>query len=199
MDRPKIPVKLILANLAADAEEAKQRLEKAKDIFLGPLNTDIGTTPHELVYQEDRVRLKYYHPETASQKTPLLLMQGLFNRETLLDLQPDRSMIQNFLKEGLEIYLIEWGTPTRRDQFLTLDDHINGYLDNIVEVIRRRHRVAKVNLMGVCLGGTFAVIYAALHPEKVGNLITTVAPIHFDTPKGLLNIWLKEILSLIHI
>jgi polyhydroxyalkanoate synthase subunit PhaC len=193
MDRPKIPVKLILARLAADAEAAKHRLEKAKDILLGPLDTDIGTTPYELVYQEDRVSLKYYRPETARLKIPLLLVHGLFHRETLLDLQPDRSIVQNLLKEGLEVYLVEWGSPTRRDQFLTLDDHINGYLDNMVEFIRRRHGEAKVNLMGVCLGGTFGVIYAALHPEKIRNLITTVAPTHFDTPKALLHIWLKEI------
>ena len=193
MDRPKIPVNLILARLAADAEEAKQRLEKAKDVLLGPLDTGIGTTPYELVYQEDRVNLKYYRPEVSRLKTPLLLVHGLCNRETLLDLQPDRSVIQSLLKEGLEVYLVEWGAPTRRDQFLTLDDHINGYLDNIVDFIRRRHGEAKVNLMGVCLGGTFAVIYAALHPEKIRNLITTVAPTQFDTPKGLLHIWLKEI------
>jgi polyhydroxyalkanoate synthase len=181
MDRPKIPVDLILARLAADAEEAKHRLEKAKDILLGPLATDIGSTPSELVYQEDRVNLKYYQPEVARLKTPLLLVHGLFNRETLLDLQPDRSIIQNFLKAGLEVYLVEWGSPTRRDQFLTLDDHVNGYLDNIVDFIRSRHGVAKVNLMGVCLGGTFGVIYAALHPQKIRNLVTTVAPINFDT------------------
>ena len=100
MDRPKIPVDLILAKLAADAEEAKHRLERARDIFHGPLATDIGTTPYELVYQEDRVRLKYYRPEAARLKTPLLLVHGLFNRETLLDLQPDRSMVHNLLKEG---------------------------------------------------------------------------------------------------
>jgi polyhydroxyalkanoate synthase len=193
MDRPKIPVDLILARLAADAEEAKSRLKKARDIFLGPLDTDIGGTPHELVYQEDRVNLKHYQPEATRLKTPLLLVHGLFNRETLLDLQPDRSIIRNLLREGLEVYLIEWGSPTRQDQFLTLDDHINGYLDNVVDFIRRRHGVAQVNLMGVCMGGTFAVIYAALHPEKIKNLITTVAPVHFDTPKGLLHIWLKEI------
>jgi polyhydroxyalkanoate synthase len=193
MDRPKIPVNLILASLAADAEEAKHRLEKAKDVLLGPLDTDIGTTPYDLVYQEDRVRLKYYRPETARLKTPLLLMHGLFNRETLLDLQPDRSIVQKLLQEGLEVYVIDWGSPTRRDQFLTLDDHINGYLDNIIDFIRHRHEVPKVSLMGVCLGGTFAVIYAALHPEKIRNLITTATPTHFDTPKGLLHIWLKEI------
>ncbi|MGA9755480.1 MAG: class III poly(R)-hydroxyalkanoic acid synthase subunit PhaC [Desulfobaccales bacterium] len=193
MDRPKIPVDLILAKLAADAEAARHRLEKARDIFLGPLATDIGTTPYELVYQEDRVRLKYYRPDTARLKTPLLLVPSLFNRETLLDLQPDRSIVQNLLKEGVEVYLIDWGSPTRMDQFFSLDDHINGYVDNIVDFIRRRQGIPRVNLMGVCLGGTFAVIYAALHPGKVRNLITTVAPIHFDTPKGLLHIWLKEI------
>jgi polyhydroxyalkanoate synthase len=193
MDRPKIPLDLILAKMAAEAEEAQHRLERARDIFLGPLDTDIGTTPYEVVYREDRVRLKYYRPEAARLKTPLLLVHALFNRETLLDLQPDRSVVKNLLKEGMEVYLIDWGSPTRKDRFLTLDDHINGYLDNIVNFICRRHGISQVNLMGVCLGGTFGVIYAALHPKKIRNLITTVAPIHFDTPKGLLHIWMKEI------
>jgi polyhydroxyalkanoate synthase len=193
MDRPKIPVDLILAKLAAEAEEAQHRLEKARDIFLGPLATEIGATPYELVYQEDRVRLKHYRPEKARLQTPLLLVPTLFNRETLLDLQPDRSVVYNLLKAGLEVYLIDWGSPSRMDQFLTLDDHINGYLDNLMDFIRRRHGISRVNLMGACLGGTFAVMYAALHPEKVRNLITTVCPIHFDTSKGLLHIWLKEI------
>jgi len=193
MDRSKIPVDLILAKLAAEAEAAQHRLEKARDIFLGPLATDIGTTPYEMVYREDRVRLKYYRPAAPRLKTPLLLVHALFNRETLLDLQPDRSVVQNLLKEGVEVYVVDWGFPTRMDQFLTLDDHINGYLDNIVDFIRRRHGISQVNFMGVCLGGTFGVIYAALHPAKIRNLITAVAPVHFDTPKGLLHIWLKEI------
>ncbi len=194
MDRPKIPVDLIKAMLAADAEKAAQRLERAKDVLLGPLDTEIATTPYELVYQEDRVSLKHYRPEGAPRlTTPLLLVHALFNRETLLDLQPDRSVVLNLLKEGVEVYLVDWGSPARKDRYLTLDDHLNGYLDNMVDFIGRRHRRRQVSLMGVCLGGTFGVIYAALHPEKVKNLITMVAPTHFDIDKGLLNIWMKEI------
>lgn len=194
MDRPKIPLDLILAKLAEEAEKAQHRVEKAKDILLGPLDADIGATPYEVVYQEDRVRLKHYQPAGGSPgPAPLLMMQALFNRETILDLQPDRSVIRSLLHEGVEIYLIDWGCPARMDQFLTLDDHINGYLDSIMDVIRRRHRLARVNLMGLCMGGTFAVIYAALHPEKVKNLITAVSPTQFDTDKGLLHIWMKEI------
>ncbi|MDP3182894.1 MAG: class III poly(R)-hydroxyalkanoic acid synthase subunit PhaC [Desulfobaccales bacterium] len=194
MTEPKIPVDLILAKLAAEAEKVQHRLKKAKDILLGPLNTDIAITPHEVVYQEDRVRLKHYRPlKEPRLKTPLLLVYALINRETMLDLQPDRSVIQNLLKEGIEVYLIDWGIPTRKDRYLSLDDHVNGYLDTIVDFLLKRHRLAKINLMGVSLGGTLAVMYAALHPEKINNLITLVTPSHFDTDKGLLHIWMKEI------
>jgi len=34
-------------------------------------------------------------------------------------------------------------------------------------------------------------MYAALHPEKIKNLVTTVTPTNFDTDKGLLHIWMK--------
>ena len=194
MERAKIPLDLIRKKLAAEAERAKYRLEKAKDILLGPLDTEIGATPHDIVYTEDRVRLKHYRPEGAPRlKTPLLLMHALFNRETVLDLQPDRSLVRHFLREGAEVYLIDWGNPGPVDRYLTLDDHINGYLNNIVDFILSRHGLPSLNLMGMCMGGTFGVMYAALHPEKVRNLITAVAPTNFDTDKGLLHIWLKGI------
>ncbi len=192
MDRPKIPVDLILKKLAAEAEKAQHRLEKARDILLGPLDTGVGATPYDIVYEEDRVRLKHYRSPKPQLKTPLLVVYALTNRETILDLQPDRSVIGNLLNAGIEVYLVDWGSPTRKDRYLTLDDHINGYLDNLVEFIRRRHRLPRVNLMGCCLGGIFALIYGALHPDKVQNLITVVTPTHFATDKGLLHIWLKE-------
>jgi polyhydroxyalkanoate synthase len=47
--------------------------------------------------------------------------------------------------------------------------------------------------MGICQGGTFCVIYTALHPGKVKNLITTVTPTNFDTDASLLNIWARAI------
>jgi polyhydroxyalkanoate synthase len=65
-------------------------------------------------------------------------------------------------------------------------------MDNIVDFIRERLRVENINLMGICMGGTFSVIYAALHPDKVKNLVTTVTPTNFDTQKGLLHVWMKK-------
>jgi polyhydroxyalkanoate synthase len=101
--------------------------------------------------------------------------------------------VQNFLNDGIDLYMIDWGYPTRKDKFLTIDDHVNGYMDNIVDFIRQQHNVPKINLMGICMGGSFSVMYSALHPEKIKNLVTTVTPTNFDTDQGLLHIWMKNV------
>lgn len=194
MTQSKIPVDLILSKLAEEAEKVQSRASKASEVLLEDLDTAIAQTPYEVVYQEDRVKLKHYLPRTKSRyKTPLLVTYALINRETMLDLQPGRSVVERFLDSGIDLYMIDWGYPTRKDRFLGFDDHINGYMDNIVDFIRERNKVEKINLMGICMGGTFSVIYSALHPEKIKNLITTVTPTNFDTKKGLLHVWMENI------
>ncbi len=196
MDTTKIPIDLILERMAEDAEKAQQRASRASDVLLGELNYELGSTPYEIVYEEDRVRLKhYFRNENAENKlkTPLLVVYALINRETMLDLQPDRSVVKTFLEGGIDLYMVDWGYPKRKDRFLTIDDHVNGYMNNIVDFIRGRNNVPKVNLMGICMGGTFSVLYAAQHPEKIKNLITTVTPSSFDTDKGLLHVWMKDV------
>ena len=190
----KVPVDLIMSKLAEASEEAQAKARKGSEVLLEDLETDIAPTPYEVVFQQDRVKLKYYRPEGKPKyKTPLLVVYALINRETMLDLQPGRSVVQTFLDHGLEVYMIDWGYPTRKDRFLGFDDHINGYMDDVVDFIRDRHDLPRINLMGICMGGTFSVIYSAQHPEKIKNLVTTVTPSNFDTDKGLLHQWMKHI------
>jgi len=194
MDQPKIPVDLILSKLVEDAEKVRERAQKASDVLLEPLDTEIAATPYEVVYQEDRVKLKHYIPVTDIQfEMPLLVVYALINRETMLDLQPGRSVVETLLAQGIDLYMIDWGYPTRKDRFLTIDDHVNGYMDTMVEFICQKHNQEKINLMGICMGGTFCVIYSSLHPEKIKNLVTTVTPTNFDTEKGLLHVWMKDV------
>jgi len=179
---------------AEEMEKLQSKAQRAREILLGTLNTEIAATPFDVVYQEDRVRLKHYRPGTTSAlKTPLLIVYALINRETMLDLQPDRSVIQTFLKNGLEVYMMDWGYPTRKDRFLTIEDHVCGYMNNAVDFIRERHGLDKINLMGICMGGSFCVMYTALFPEKIRNLNTTVTPTNFETDDGLLHVWMRRL------
>jgi polyhydroxyalkanoate synthase len=122
----------------------------------------------------------------------VFIVYALVNRQYMLDIQPDRSIVRNLLERGLDLYIVDWGYPTKADMYLSLDDYVNGYLDNCVDFIRAHAATQKVNLMGICQGGTFCGIYAALYPKKVKNLVTLVAPFDFSTNDGLLFSWAKH-------
>jgi polyhydroxyalkanoate synthase len=152
----------------------------------------IGTTPKELVYAEDLITLYRYTPVVDSpHPVPLLISYALVNRPYMVDLQEDRSLVRELLKRGLDVYLIDWGYPTRGDRWLTLDDYINGYLGNCVDAVRAAHGIDQINILGICQGGTFSLCYTALQPDKVKNLVTMVTPVDFSVSDGLLNCWVR--------
>ncbi|MET0330399.1 MAG: class III poly(R)-hydroxyalkanoic acid synthase subunit PhaC, partial [Dyella sp.] len=100
---------------------------------------------------------------------------------------------RNLLEQGEDIYLIEWGYPDGADRWLTLEDYLDGYLDRCVDVIRRRHALDAINLLGICQGGTFSLCYTALHADKVKNLVTMVTPVDFHTPDNMLSHWVRDL------
>jgi polyhydroxyalkanoate synthase len=57
----------------------------------------------------------------------------------------------------------------------------------------KSHRLDALNVLGVCQGGVFSVCFAALHPQRVRNLITMVTPVDFQTPADLLSKWVRKI------
>ncbi len=157
----------------------------------------VGFTPREAVYREGKLTLYRYVPEIERPGAqPLLISYALVNRPDMVDLEDGRSLVQSLLRQGLDVYLIDWGYPTRADRWLTLDDYINGYLDACVDVVRARTGRDAINLLGICQGGTFSMCYAALQPDKVKNLITMVAPVDFHAGEGascgLLNVWARH-------
>ena len=151
---------------------------------------DYGATDKEEVYREDKLvlyRFKGANKPTA--KTPILIAYALVNRPYMVDLQDDRSLVKNLLALGEDVYLIDWGYPDFSDRYLTLDDYINGYIKRCVDVIAKRHKLSKINLLGICQGGAFSLCFASIYPEKIRNLITMVTPVDFHVNEGLSNLW----------
>ncbi|MDI9339885.1 MAG: class III poly(R)-hydroxyalkanoic acid synthase subunit PhaC [Sediminibacterium sp.] len=176
-----------------ELNDMSTKLMKSYETLNQIQEVDIATTPKTAVYNEDKLTLYRYDRETdASFKTPVLIVYALVNTYKMLDLQPDRSYIKNLLNNGLDVYLIDWGFPAKGDRYLSMDDYVNGYINNCVDFIRKKHRIDKVNILSICQGGTLSVIYASLFPNKVKNLVTHVTPIDFDTNDGLLFRWSKD-------
>jgi polyhydroxyalkanoate synthase len=155
---------------------------------------DVGASEKEPVYREDKLVLYHFKPLVKKPNpVPIMIVYALVNRPYMADLQDGRSMIQGLLQAGQDVYLIDWGYPDAADRYLTLDDYINGYIDRCVNYIRKQHSLDKINLLGICQGGTFSLCYSSLHPEKVKNLITTVTPVDFHTKNDLLSLMVRHI------
>jgi polyhydroxyalkanoate synthase len=153
-----------------------------------------GCSEKDAVYSEDKLTLYHYRPIAPSANLPpVLIVYALVNRPYMMDLQPDRSLIRRLLELGLDLYLIDWGYPDGGDRFTDLNDYINGYLHRCLGVVLREHRLESTTVLGVCQGGTFSLCYAALHPERVRNLITMVTPVDFQTSDNLLSKWVQSI------
>jgi polyhydroxyalkanoate synthase len=179
--------------LVEEMNKISSNMLKSYETFNNISEVDIAISPKTTVYTEDKLTLYKYDRETpATYKTPVLIVYALVNTYKMLDIQPDRSYIQNLLAAGLEVYLIDWGNPTKVDQYLSIDDYVNGYINNCVDFIRKKNRVEKINILSICQGGTLSVIYSALYPSKIKNLVTHVTPIDFSTNDGLLFKWSRD-------
>ena len=156
-------------------------------------SVEVGTTPGEAVYEENKLKLVHFDPLTSQRHdVPILVVYALINRPYILDLQPDRSVVRRLLEDGFDVYLIDWGEPSALDASLTIDDYVVRYLDNCVDVVRERSGVDAINLLGYCMGGTMSAMYAALEPEKVRNLALMAASLYFDDTGGVLELWGDE-------
>jgi polyhydroxyalkanoate synthase len=183
-------VQFNVGNALGEICELNAKVLKAARTMTEIEEVDVGTAAKDLVYTVDKARVYHYRREGAPTcKTPVLLVYALVNRYYMLDLQPDRSFVRKLLEQGLDLYVIDWGYPSRADRYLTLDDYIDEYLNDCVDFVRGSTGHDQITLMGICQGGTFSTIYSALNPAKVRNLVTLVTPIDFSTGDGLLNRW----------
>jgi polyhydroxyalkanoate synthase len=111
----------------------------------------------------------------------------------MVDLQSDRSIVKGLLARGEDVYIIDWGYPDRSDRYLTLEDYIERFLGGAVDYLRRHHQLKSVDLLGICQGGVFALCFAALHADKIRNIVTMVTPVDFHTDDNMLSGWVRNL------
>lgn len=170
-------------NLAQEFVDYSKRLEKCRrTLHLAGKMIRVGTTPNEVLQETRQYSLLHYRPMTNKTfPTPILVVYALMNKSYILDLQPGKSWIQSLLRQGFDVYLIHWNAPSSIDKYISFDDYVNYYVNNCVEIVKKKKDAEKITLHGYCLGATMAVMYTATHQEKVRNLVT-IAPI-IDTDK----------------
>lgn len=140
-------------------------------------------TAFDVVDETGLVRLRRYRPENvATQGPPVLLVYSLFKRPFVLDLLPERSVVRSLLAQGFTVYLTDWQPPEAENSERGLDAYVNGDLACAVNFVLAREGVKSVPLVGSCFGGLLALLYAALHPDKVSRLVPVALPLEMESP-----------------
>ena len=128
----------------------------------------LAITKGAVVAQNSVFELIQYAPQTAKVRTvPLLIVPPVINKFYVLDLAPGRSMIEYFVAQGQQVFLISWRNPQARHR----DWGFDTYGAAIVEAMDAVDKIAgtdTVQLLGICSGGTLAAMTAA-HLTDIGE------------------------------
>ncbi len=173
----------ILYRNFSDAFSARSRLFE-------PIRDTVFRTPSEEIKMKGRFSLLHYKSDgIKKQKTPLLVVYSLINRHYILDLLPKVSIIKNLQDQGFDIYATDWGTPSSTYKDMSLETYAHEYVENAVDKIKEITGSEKVSLLGYCWGGIFALIYAAIHPENVKNLVLHATPTDLEKTETPIENW----------
>jgi polyhydroxyalkanoate synthase len=156
---------------------AIRNLEAMRDGYGAPENDPPPATPSTIIYEGGKVRLRHYAARgLMHHHTPLLLVYALIKRPFILDLQPGRSVIEVLVNNGFDVYLIDWIPPTARDDWRGFDAYVNHDVANAVRAVKIHHGSEEITVLGYCFGALLALMYTALHPREVKNLVTLTIP-----------------------
>jgi polyhydroxyalkanoate synthase len=128
----------------------------------------VATTKGSVVLQTSVFELIQYAPQTAKVRTvPLLIVPPVINKFYIMDIAPGRSMIEYFVAQGQQVFIVSWRNPQARHR----DWGFDTYGAAIVEALGAVQKIAgtdSVHLLGACSGGILAAMTAA-HLTEIGE------------------------------
>ena len=173
-----------MSDLRKTVEALLRHVGKTARLALEADRVAVGRTPRTLVWSLGPVQLFRYTPTlppAQRQPTPLLLVYALINKPYIFDLLPGRSFIELMRDRGFDVFLLDWGAPGREDRHTRFDDYAANYLPRAVREVLRASGASQLDMLGYCIGGTLATLYAALFPGAPLRRLALLAPaIDFD-------------------
>lgn len=146
----------------------------------GPTGPKVGATPKDVVWRRDKAELWRYRGGPIRYDPPLVIVHSLVSRSYILDLRPGSSAVEFFLGQGLDVFMLDWGVPDELDAENTIETYVDEYLPRAIRAVQQVTGCEEVTLAGYCLGGTFAILYAAGSEAPVRNLVLMASPVDYD-------------------
>jgi poly(3-hydroxyalkanoate) synthetase len=117
------------------------------------VGTDVAATPGAVILRTPVFELIQYLPQTEKvHAVPLLIVPPTINKYYVADLAPGRSIVENLVRAGQQVFLMSWRNPTAEHAEWDLDTYGRAVLD-AMDACGTVTRQAKTALMAFCSGG----------------------------------------------
>ena len=162
-------------------------------VFRAASLVQAGQTPFETLHSDGLVSLRYYPPlqedfieldgmvipvERKTHRTPIVIIPPLAVNMLIYDLFPQRSLVRFLRAKGFEVYLIDWGMPTREHSHYNLHTYVAELLPAYLNRVREHSGEQELSLHGWSMGGMFTLFYSALSKDQhIRNAIVLGLPI----------------------
>ena len=121
---------------------------------------DLALTPGQVVLRTPMFEIIQYRPSTAKvREVPLLIIPPTINKYYILDLAPDRSLIEYLVGQGQQVFVMSWRNPDSRHSKWGFDAYAEGILeafDAVVDI----SEAEKAHVVAACSGGLLACLTA---------------------------------------
>lgn len=161
-------------------ERALKRNIKGVGYFASPAPA-LGATAKDLLLSRGTLNLYHYRPLADEiYRVPILLVMATTNRGYILDMVPGQSFVEFLLRQGYDVYMMDWSPPRADEKHLRIEDYVLDFIPDCLGRVRADTGEPDVTLIGYCFGGVLSTIYTALHRDgPVKNLVTFTTPVDF--------------------
>ncbi len=121
----------------------------------------LGVTPGAVVHRAPEYELIQYRPQTESvHRLPVLIVPPTINKFYVLDLAPQRSLIEYLVGAGHQVFVMSWRNPDARHSGWGFDSYGQAIIDAL-GAVQDIGDVESAHLLAACSGGILASIVLA--------------------------------------
>jgi polyhydroxyalkanoate synthase len=164
-----------------EVDRTIQRAVKGLE-YISTGDPGVALTPRDEIYRRGTLKLYHYRPLADEvYRVPLLLVMSLVSKAYILDLTPGQSLVEYLLKQGFDVYMIDWGVPRAEDKDLRLEDYVLDFLPDCIARIQQDCGEEELSIAGYCMGGMLSALYAATHSDgPLKNLACFATPVNYE-------------------
>ncbi|MCD2193255.1 alpha/beta fold hydrolase [Actinomycetospora endophytica] len=147
-----------LRNLLDDlaTNNGKPRQVDASKLRVGQ---ELAATPGKVVYRNRLMELVQFDAQTDEvHEIPLLCSPPWINKYYVMDLAPERSLVEWAVQHGHTVFMISYRDPDSSMASTTFEDYLELGPAAALDVVTGITGSDKVNVMGLCLGGLMAAL-----------------------------------------